>query len=189
MILDQSESEIDSKIVKYTKNGVAELGMMGIGFILGATEANATLNASQDYATNISWRLSDTLTNLGVGGIKVPYTIGGTGVVAGTSYTSKSGARKINYTGWLNQGLAAAILGQVYKKLNLPLGRTVESLTWNVGIGYSVGGIFDPPGQGSIITVGNQPQAPRAVPATGTVAGLPERAAVGGVHALASTQW
>lgn len=165
--------------------------MMGLGFILGATEANATLNSSQDYATNISWRLSDTLTNLGIGGIKVPYTFGGTGVASGTSYTSISGKRKTNWTGWLNQGLAAAILGKVYNKMGLPLGRTVESLTWSVGIGYSVGGFFDPPGQGSIITVGGQGAAaqPRTTnQAAQGVGVIPQRA--GGAQAIApATTW
>src|ERR1019366_3391734 len=105
----ESEASTDSTVAKYAKMGYIQIPIMAVGFVMGCTEANATFNnkatPNGGYSTNLAWRLADTLSNLGLGGINIPSST----LPAG--YTSIGGAAKINYMGWMNKGLVAAIIG------------------------------------------------------------------------------
>lgn len=131
----ESEQAIDSKISGYAKSGLVQVPLYALGFVWGTTEANAKAGAynGKDMTTQLLQRTTDTLTNLGLGGITIAQ-----------GFTSASGGMKIQPLGWINKGLAAAIGATVYKDLNLPLATTIHALVFPFGVGYSIGGIFDP---------------------------------------------
>ena len=79
-MMEMTEAGVDSKISSFTKNGLVQVPLYALGFIFGATEGNATFNVANGnagYVTNLPWRVKDTLTNLGIGGITANSSSGG----------------------------------------------------------------------------------------------------------------
>jgi hypothetical protein len=112
---------------------VAQPFLFGLGFVFGATEANAKSNASMNYSSNLAWRIKDTLSNLGIGGVTVA-----------PGYTSVS-SFKFRPTGFVNKGLAAAVAVWIYKEAKLPYHKEIYKAVFPFAVGYSLGGLIDPP--------------------------------------------
>lgn len=144
---------------------VAQPFLFGLGFVFGATEGQAASHSSTSgYSTNLAWRIKDTLSNLGLGGITVA-----------PGYTSVS-AFKFKPTGFLNKGLAAAIGAWIYKEAKLPYNKEIYKAVFPFGVGYSIGGFFDPRGQSSQPVVGPStnnfayaPQSPYSIAGRGVM--------------------
>ncbi len=114
---------------------VAQPFLMGAGFVWGATEdlAQAGNYQGANVGVNFAARTQDAIARatgiqLNLAGIgKSPYTF------------------KLNTTGWLNKGLAAAVGAWVYKQAKLPYAREIYDVVYPFGVGYAIGGVFDDP--------------------------------------------
>lgn len=144
---------------------MAEPFLFGLGFVWGATEGQAAAaGPGSNYSTNLAARIRDTLSNLGLGGITVAPGV-----------TSVS-AFKFKPTGFLNKGLAAAIAAWVYKEAHLPYAKEIYKAVYPFGVGYSIGGFFDPStspaGQPVISSIIGAGFGPSGVPFAGASRGL-----------------
>ena len=133
-----------------------EFPLAAVGFAMGATEANPGANFYQ--------RSANFLSALGIGGVTIPGP-------NGTSYTSVPGQLKFNPTGFLNKGLAAAVILGVGKDLIGTAGTAgkIMKVAYDVGepiaVGYALGGFLDPPPgplAGATYGAGNASQATTA---------------------------
>lgn len=118
---------------------MAEPFLFGLGFVWGASSGRTYSSQNQLQA-----RITQTLSNLGIGGITVAQ-----------GFTSTS-SFKFNPTGFLNKGLAAAVAAWVYKEAKLPYSREIYKAVFPFGTGYSLGGFFDPPGPGMVGSYSHQ---------------------------------
>lgn len=100
-----------------------------VGFIYGATAQNPVAGFS---TADFEQRIVDTLAE--VSGFHM--TLGG--------HTS-SYSQTFKPTGFLNKGLWGYLAIWAYDELGLPYAKLIKSVLGNFLIGYSVGGIFDPP--------------------------------------------
>lgn len=113
--------------------------LFGVGFIWGSTAKQAAAHqgqigpSGQPYSTDIAWRIKDTLSNLGLGGITV---------APGYVSTSNFAFRPL---GFVNKGLAAALGAWIYQEAKLPYHKQIYKAVFPFGVGYAIGGFFDPP--------------------------------------------
>src|SRR5712692_3091374 len=128
--MDFSVSDLRAQAKKF------EWALLGIGFVYGVTLKDAAFNGP---AYNLQWRAADFLSHFGIAGVKIG------------PYTTKQ-AFTFNMFGFLNKGFWAALFLEVARNVVPRDGRLgqiahiVFEIAEPVAIGYSVGGIFDPPG-------------------------------------------
>lgn len=129
----------------------AEPALFAVGFVMGATE---DLSYSGTQPATFIQRVSDAIAR--ATGVKL--NLGG-----GSSASTQN--FKLNWTGWLNKGLGAAAAAWIYKEAKLPYAADIYRLVFPLGVGYSIGGVFDDPpgvpgGGGAAGSLGYEPNYP-----------------------------
>jgi hypothetical protein len=130
--MDFSVSNVNSVIDKL------DIPLKGIGFIKGAVGNDIQL--AIDQGAWASYSTED----------KAKYVIQNvlsrtTGYAPyGNDFGTPPGFT-INYTGWINKGLVLAIAAEVIKMFKVPYHTTLYKILSPLGIGWTVGGVFDPP--------------------------------------------
>jgi len=132
--------EFSTDGIQQALNKALDMGepvLFATGFIFGATEAASanghysSLNTTDDPNAGLYFRISDAIA------FTTGQQVSINGHISGGSFTFKP-------TGFLNKGLAVAVGAWVYKEAKLPYAKEIYKAAYPFGIGYSVGGFFDP---------------------------------------------
>ena len=109
--------------------------LFGAGVLAGATEALAANNRYAQFGSGaLPYRISDAIAQI-------------TGVQVAINGYKSGQTFKFNPTGFLNKGLAAAVAAWLYREAKLPYSKEIYKGVFPFAAGYSLGGLFDPPGQ------------------------------------------